>query len=444
MRDIVATIQRHQDEAIRAPARGVTEITGGPGTGKTVVALHRAAYLLYSDRRRFEAGGILVVGPSGAYTAYIERVLPSPRRGDGERCARSATSWTGSPPRGSTRPPSAAIKGSLRIRRLLAPPPRAPRPGRPDRVPGVRGRAGGAARGPRARPGALRRSCARTSATTPPTPPAGPRPRPRGPPATGERERPSSSTGSDDHADVEAFMAVVVAPGRPARGAAVARPTPTPVAHATRAVLSRRGGRRPGRLVSRPRPRDRHVVGGRRRARRRPRRPARRPCRRRRGRSAASTRSRSSTTSPVRRLRGRPARRRAAGHRAPARGGTADPRERLLRGRLGRPGGVRPRARRRGPGLLARCSGGCSAAAAGGRRGRSSATPPRPRGRTPRRRAAAREEAFGSQRARCSTWTPTTATPARSSTTPPTSSAPRCPTPTSPRRCARPGSSPST
>ena len=77
MRDIVATIQRHQDEAIRAPSRGVTEITGGPGTGKTVVALHRAAYLLYSERRRFENGGILVVGPSAAYTAYIERVLPS-------------------------------------------------------------------------------------------------------------------------------------------------------------------------------------------------------------------------------------------------------------------------------------------------------------------------------------------------------------------------------
>ncbi|RKT76671.1 DNA helicase IV [Terracoccus luteus] len=77
MRDIVATIQAHQDEAIRASARGVTEITGGPGTGKTVVALHRAAFLLYSDRRRFESGGILVLGPSGAYTAYIERVLPS-------------------------------------------------------------------------------------------------------------------------------------------------------------------------------------------------------------------------------------------------------------------------------------------------------------------------------------------------------------------------------
>ena len=64
MRDIVATIQREQDEAIRAPWQGFTMISGGPGTGKTVVALHRAAYLLYSDRRRFETGGVLVVGPS--------------------------------------------------------------------------------------------------------------------------------------------------------------------------------------------------------------------------------------------------------------------------------------------------------------------------------------------------------------------------------------------
>ena len=53
MRDIVATIQRHQDKAIRAPARGVTEIPGGPGTGKTVVATPRAAYLPYHDRRRY-------------------------------------------------------------------------------------------------------------------------------------------------------------------------------------------------------------------------------------------------------------------------------------------------------------------------------------------------------------------------------------------------------
>ena len=119
MRDIVATIQRHQDEAIRAPSRGVTEITGGPGTGKTVVALHRAAYLLYSERRRFENGGILVVGPSAAYTAYIERVLPS--LGEESVALRA----TGDLADGMTAtrldtPEVAAIKGSLRIRRLLA------------------------------------------------------------------------------------------------------------------------------------------------------------------------------------------------------------------------------------------------------------------------------------------------------------------------------------
>ena len=77
MRDIVATIQAEQDEAIRAGHAGVTIISGGPGTGKTVVALHRAAYLLYSNRRRFERGGILVVGPGPVFMNYIERVLPS-------------------------------------------------------------------------------------------------------------------------------------------------------------------------------------------------------------------------------------------------------------------------------------------------------------------------------------------------------------------------------
>ncbi|MEE6309779.1 UvrD-helicase domain-containing protein [Plantactinospora veratri] len=77
MRDIVTTIQREQDEAIRAPARDVTLITGGPGTGKTQVALHRAAYLLYTDRGRFTDGRILVVGPSTVFTTYIGRVLPS-------------------------------------------------------------------------------------------------------------------------------------------------------------------------------------------------------------------------------------------------------------------------------------------------------------------------------------------------------------------------------
>ncbi|SDS93968.1 DNA helicase IV [Nocardioides scoriae] len=77
MHSIVATIQAEQDKAIRAPQKGVVSISGGPGTGKTVVALHRAAYLLYGDRRRYERGGVLVVGPSGVFMRYIERVLPS-------------------------------------------------------------------------------------------------------------------------------------------------------------------------------------------------------------------------------------------------------------------------------------------------------------------------------------------------------------------------------
>ncbi|KAA1424051.1 HelD family protein [Nocardioides antri] len=77
MHSIVATIQAEQDKAIRAPGKGVVSISGGPGTGKTVVALHRAAYLLYNDRRRYESGGVLIVGPSGVFMRYIERVLPS-------------------------------------------------------------------------------------------------------------------------------------------------------------------------------------------------------------------------------------------------------------------------------------------------------------------------------------------------------------------------------
>ena len=119
MRDIVATIQRHQDEAIRASARGITEITGGPGTGKTVVALHRAAYLLYCDRRRYESGGILVVGPSAAYTSYIERVLPS--LGEETVTLRSLGDVVDavSTERLDT-PAAAAVKGSLRIRQVLS------------------------------------------------------------------------------------------------------------------------------------------------------------------------------------------------------------------------------------------------------------------------------------------------------------------------------------
>ncbi|GGK57508.1 HelD family protein [Ornithinimicrobium pekingense] len=133
MRDIVATIQQHQDEAIRAPARGVTEITGGPGTGKTVVALHRAAYLLYSDRRRFEGGGVLVVGPSAAYTAYIERVLPS--LGEESVVLRSLGDVVGGMTATRLDPPAtAAVKGSLRVRQLLARLSREPAPDAPTQL----------------------------------------------------------------------------------------------------------------------------------------------------------------------------------------------------------------------------------------------------------------------------------------------------------------------
>nr|WP_239144705.1 UvrD-helicase domain-containing protein [Streptomyces sp. SID14515] len=76
MRDIVSSIQAEQDLVIRAPAASVTEVTGGPGTGKTAVALHRAAYLLYQDRRRY-AGGILIVSPTPLLVVYTEGVLPS-------------------------------------------------------------------------------------------------------------------------------------------------------------------------------------------------------------------------------------------------------------------------------------------------------------------------------------------------------------------------------
>ncbi|MBW3657055.1 MAG: AAA family ATPase [Actinobacteria bacterium] len=77
MRDIVATIQAEQDRIIRAPSRGILVVQGGPGTGKTAVALHRAAYLLYAERERLERRGVLLVGPTRDLLRYIERVLPS-------------------------------------------------------------------------------------------------------------------------------------------------------------------------------------------------------------------------------------------------------------------------------------------------------------------------------------------------------------------------------
>ena len=75
--DIVATIQAEQDEIIRSPQPGVLVVQGGPGTGKTVVALHRAAYLLYTYRFPLEEQGVLVIGPNRVFLRYIEQVLPS-------------------------------------------------------------------------------------------------------------------------------------------------------------------------------------------------------------------------------------------------------------------------------------------------------------------------------------------------------------------------------
>ncbi|WP_344168588.1 HelD family protein [Pilimelia columellifera] len=119
MRDIVATIQREQDEAIRSPASGVTIVAGGPGTGKTAVALHRAAYLLYSDRNRFAGSGVLVVGPSPVFVEYISAVLPS--LGEDAATLRSLGGLMASvrPTRRVDPVALSSVKGSLRMRTVL-------------------------------------------------------------------------------------------------------------------------------------------------------------------------------------------------------------------------------------------------------------------------------------------------------------------------------------
>lgn len=118
MRDIVATIQREQDQVIRAPANGVTMVFGGPGTGKTAVALHRAAYLLYSDRHRFAGNGVLVVGPSAVFVDYISSVLPS--LGEDAATLHSLGSLVPGFETTRTDPPAVAvIKGSLRMCQVL-------------------------------------------------------------------------------------------------------------------------------------------------------------------------------------------------------------------------------------------------------------------------------------------------------------------------------------
>ena len=77
MADIVATIQAEQDRIIRADQAGIIVVQGGPGTGKTAVALHRAAYLLYNHRAQLEQRGVLIIGPNPTFLGYISQVLPS-------------------------------------------------------------------------------------------------------------------------------------------------------------------------------------------------------------------------------------------------------------------------------------------------------------------------------------------------------------------------------
>ncbi|MET9620783.1 UvrD-helicase domain-containing protein [Streptomyces sp. NPDC006464] len=118
MRDIVSSIQAEQDLVIRAPAASVTYVEGGPGTGKTAVALHRAAYLLYQDRRRY-AGGILIVSPTPLLVSYTEGVLPSLGE-EGQVAIRAVGSLVdGAEATAYDEPAVARVKGSSRMVAVL-------------------------------------------------------------------------------------------------------------------------------------------------------------------------------------------------------------------------------------------------------------------------------------------------------------------------------------
>ncbi|MET1071040.1 MAG: RNA polymerase recycling motor ATPase HelR [Umezawaea sp.] len=119
MRDIVATIQAEQDEIIRLEHPGVLVIEGGPGTGKTVVALHRVAYLLYTQRERMERHGVLVVGPNPAFLNHISRVLPSLGESD-VVFTTTGDLVPGLHVTAEDGPEAARLKGSLKILDVLA------------------------------------------------------------------------------------------------------------------------------------------------------------------------------------------------------------------------------------------------------------------------------------------------------------------------------------
>lgn len=119
MGDIVQTIQAEQDRVIRAPHRGVLVVEGGPGTGKTAVALHRAAYLLYEHRELLAKRAVLVVGPNPAFLRYIGEVLPALGE-TGVMLATQAELYPGVDARGTDTPRAAAVKGGAGMAEALA------------------------------------------------------------------------------------------------------------------------------------------------------------------------------------------------------------------------------------------------------------------------------------------------------------------------------------
>jgi DNA helicase IV len=119
MGDIVSTIQAEQDHIIRAPQRGVLVVEGGPGTGKTAVALHRAAYLLYANREQLAKRAVLIVGPNPAFLGYIGEVLPSLGE-TGVLLATVGELFPGVTVTGTDSPVAAAVKGGAQMADVLA------------------------------------------------------------------------------------------------------------------------------------------------------------------------------------------------------------------------------------------------------------------------------------------------------------------------------------
>ncbi|MFG2227308.1 HelD family protein [Streptomyces sp. NPDC048644] len=119
MHDIVRTIQAEQDRIIRAPHQGVMVVEGGPGTGKTVVALHRAAYLLYEHRELLARRAVLIVGPNPAFLGYIGDVLPSLGE-TGVLLATVGELFPGVRATGTDSPAAAEVKGRATMADVLA------------------------------------------------------------------------------------------------------------------------------------------------------------------------------------------------------------------------------------------------------------------------------------------------------------------------------------